>query len=98
MGLPEENNMKLLEAKMDRDTAIRIIQKNERGRQGEDAAHKLKRFKLDEEGLRRGANNQQTDLDHAATIIQRLFRGYVTRLKVRQHEQEELVYIYLNSS
>jgi hypothetical protein len=92
-GPAEEVNPGQLVPKMTREQAIKIIQKNERGRQGIDVGAQLRSLEMDSARRYRSAanGNQQTDLDQAAKTIQRCYRGFITRIKVKHHAREELV-------
>jgi hypothetical protein len=93
--------------KLTREQAIRIIQQAERGRQGIVRAKLMKELK--EEDLLRKRLNQSAagegnnpsfeaelrrkEPNFAATTIQRVFRGYLSRRKVRKMQLEELIFI-----
>lgn len=93
-GVPDEDPF-LLMPKMTKDQAIRIIQKNERGRQGAVRAKLMKELR-DEEIMRRQMSQegqQEKDPWAAATLIQKTFRGHISRMKTKKQAEEELVFI-----
>lgn len=85
---------------IDLDTAIRIIQKNERGRQGIDRGYQaikkhkndLKKrerdMKMHEEIDMAGEDNKRGD---AVIVIQKHFRGFTSREKVEKLREEEFI-------
>lgn len=75
--------------------AILIIQKNERARQGRATALYKRNVKRKEEKIRRQVElgESRIDMEQAATIIQKLFRGYFARKQVQQSVQEELQFL-----
>ena len=93
-GGSEENNAPL-KPTMSKEQAIRIIQKNERGRQGMVRAKLMKELK-DEEIVRRRLStegNVEKDPDAAAILIQKTFRGWLSRSRTKRQAAEELVFI-----
>jgi hypothetical protein len=77
------------------DDAIRVLQINERGRQGKQRAKFMKEIRRQEELERRLKESGHTEVDpeHAAVVIQKLFRGFKTMKQARQMREEELVFI-----
>lgn len=65
------------EMAMSTEDAIRLIQINERGRQGKQRARFMKEIRKQEELEKklRDAGGNETDPDRAAVLIQKLFRG-----------------------
>eukprot|EP00961_Rhodomonas_salina_P280752 3792528-Rhodomonas_salina.2 len=66
------------EKAMSTEDAIRLIQINERGRQGKQRARFMKEIRKQEElekKLKDVGGATETDPDSAATVIQKLFRG-----------------------
>jgi hypothetical protein len=95
LSADDDNDPATMLPKMTREQAIRIIQKNERGRQGQ-VRCKLMRDLRDEELTRRrlAANgDREQDPNYAATLIQKLFRGYLSRRLTQQQADEELAFI-----
>jgi IQ and AAA domain-containing protein len=82
-------------AQMSIEECIRVIQQNERGRQGKQRARFMREIRKQEEMERkmREVGQPETDPDHAATVIQKLFRGYKTIRQARMMREEELVFI-----
>lgn len=93
-GDADDGPMQLI-PKMTKEQAIRLIQKNERGRQGMVRAKLMKELR-DEEVLRRrmsAAGQAESDPNKMATLIQKCFRGHLSRIRVRKQAQEELVFV-----
>jgi len=99
----DEGTSTLLVPRLTRDQAIRIIQRNERGRQGVVRARLMKELR-DEEMLRKratAANGGEADggggvlsnPQAAATMIQKVFRGHLVRLKINKQRKEEMVFL-----
>ncbi len=88
--------------KMTREQAIKIIQKNERGRQGMVRAKLMKEFR-EEDMLRRrlsgaapgDSDAPKLDPNLAATLIQKVFRGFSSRKASKQAAKEELKFLGL---
>ena len=79
--------------RLTREQAIKIIQKNERGRQGAMRARLMRELREEDARKKRRESGQQGTRDDAALTIQKLWRGYRARKRVRQEEQEELVFL-----
>eukprot|EP01041_Mallomonas_annulata_P004376 gene4375-8717_t len=77
------------------DRAIEIIQRNERGRQGNERALLVKDLREKErQGRMYDASAQiEMDSDIAATNLQRMFRGYLSRNAAVNERENELVFI-----
>jgi len=87
---------------IDLDTAIRILQKNERGRQGIDRGYQaIKKHKNDLKKKERdaklhdeidmaGDDNKRVD---AVVVIQKYFRGFTSREKVEKIREDELIFL-----
>jgi IQ and AAA domain-containing protein len=77
------------------DEAVRILQISERGRQGKQRAFFMREVRRQEELERRlkETGQAETDPEHAAVVIQKLFRGFKTMRQARQMREEELVFI-----
>jgi hypothetical protein len=85
--------------KLTKEQAIRIIQKNERGRQGNVRAKLMKELR-DEDSMRKkltAAGAGQAHPTVAATLIQKVFRGHLVRLQVAKQTQEEFVFLGMKS-
>ncbi|KAL4506963.1 hypothetical protein ABPG72_001384 [Tetrahymena utriculariae] len=85
----------------DMDTAIRIIQRYERGRQGIERANLAKILKKEEEKklerqkkLAEGTEiGEETEKDDAALVIKKYWRGYKSRRIVQDIREEELLFL-----
>jgi len=87
---------------IDIDTAIRILQKNERGRQGIDRGYqaikkhkndlkkKERDMKMHDEMNMDGEENKRSD---AVIVIQKYFRGFTSREQVEKIREDELVFL-----
>ena len=77
------------------DDAVRIIQFNERARQSLQRARFVREIRRQEELERRLKDKGPAEVDpeHAAVVIQKLFRGFKTLRQARQMREEELVFI-----
>ncbi len=75
------------------EEAIRMIQTHERARQGR--ARALMYKNLLKEMERANANRGESTMDNnvASTIIQKTWRGYITRKKVKQWRHEEFMFL-----
>ena len=88
--------------KLTKDQAIRLIQKNERGRQGNVRAKLMKELR-DEDNMRKkltnssAAGNGQSHPTYAATLIQKTFRGHYVRMKIQKQTQDELIFLGMKS-
>lgn len=85
--------------RLTKEQAIRIIQKNERGRQGMVRARLMKELR-DEDSMRKkltAAGAGQAHPTAAATLIQKVFRGHLVRLKIQKQTHEELVFLGMKS-
>eukprot|EP00286_Rhodomonas_abbreviata_P017348 CAMPEP_0181334596 /NCGR_PEP_ID=MMETSP1101-20121128/26353_1 /TAXON_ID=46948 /ORGANISM="Rhodomonas abbreviata, Strain Caron Lab Isolate" /LENGTH=391 /DNA_ID=CAMNT_0023444601 /DNA_START=334 /DNA_END=1506 /DNA_ORIENTATION=+ len=80
---------------MSTEDAIKVIQINERGRQGKQRARFMKEIRKQEELEKklREMGQPETDPDSAAVVIQKLFRGFKTMKQARMMREEELVFI-----
>jgi SpoVK/Ycf46/Vps4 family AAA+-type ATPase len=94
-GNVEEQSPTAIIPKITKEQAIRIIQKNERGRQGAVRARLMKELR-DEEIIRKRlaeSGKGERDATTAATTIQKSVRGFVARRKVRRMAEDELVFV-----
>ncbi len=75
------------------EEAIRLIQTHERARQGRARAQMYKNLLKEME--RANANKGESTMDNnvASTIIQKTWRGYITRKKVKQWRHEEFMFL-----
>jgi hypothetical protein len=82
-----------VEIKMTIEEAIRLIQTHERARQGRARAQMYKNLLKEME--RANANKGESTMDNnvASTIIQKTWRGYITRKKVKQWRHEEFMFL-----
>lgn len=81
--------------KMELASAIEVIQRNERGRQGKQRALLVKELREEEKRRRNydAAAKLEMDPEIAAIGIQRLFRGFFSRARAAVAREEELVFI-----
>lgn len=94
-GMENEANSGNGGIQMDMASAIDAIQRNERGRQGKQRALLVKELREEERRRRNydAAAHLETDPEIAAIGIQRLFRGFSSRVKAAVAREEELVFI-----
>ena len=84
--------------RLTREQAIKIIQKNERGRQGAMRAHLMKELREEDARKKLRDSGVVCTRDDAATTIQRVWRGYAARKRVQEEELEELIFLGLKPS
>lgn len=86
--------------KMELSSAIEIIQRNERGRQGLQRALLVKELREEEKRRKNydAAAKLEMDPEIAAIGIQRLFRGFFSRARAAVAREEELVFIGMQPS
>lgn len=77
--------------KLSLEQAVRILQANERGRQGRERARFMREIRLQEERDKRG--DAQSDPIKAAVLIQKVVRGHLGRVKAKKLRSEELAFI-----
>lgn len=77
------------------EEAVRLIQINERARQGRLRAKFMKEIRTEEERERRALERGPPTLDAnvAATRIQRIWKGFVQRKITKRERQEEMIFI-----
>ena len=82
------------------DDAIEVIQRNERGRQGQQKALRAKKTRDDEARRKqyRDDNEVLMDPDLAATRIQTLARKYTARVSTAKMREDEYVFLGMTSS
>lgn len=77
------------------ESALRVVQLNERGRQGRQRAKFMKEIRMQEERERRllaqGGDEREPEL--SAVLIQQNYRGFISRKKTNQMRAEELIFI-----
>ena len=98
-GIDTDSSYSSYIPKLTKDQAIRIIQKNERGRQGNVRAKLMKELR-DEDSMRKKLTASGTGQAHpttAATLIQKVFRGHLIRMKIAKQTQEEFVFLGMKS-
>jgi hypothetical protein len=87
---------------VDIDGAVRMIQTNERGRQGvnrimliKKIIKKQKKEREMREAMKAGKNvfTPQQMEQQAAEVLQRRFRGILSRKEVEKHREEEMVFL-----
>lgn len=84
--------------RLTKEQAIRIIQKNERGRQGAMRARLMKELREEDARKRQREAGQAMTRDSAATLIQKTWRGYWARKRTREEELEELIFLGMKPS
>lgn len=82
---------------MTAEQAIEVIKRNERGRQGKQRALLVKEVRADERKQRLYDATMPASIDKdpstAASDIQKVWRGYLSRIKALRAREEELVFI-----
>eukprot|EP00842_Homolaphlyctis_polyrhiza_P001543 jgi/Hompol1/238/HPOL_000387-RA len=79
---------------MSQSDAIRIIQCNERGRQGKLRAKYMRDIKLQAQREKEMiGNDDDNEVNEAALKIQRVYRGYKAQVKVQKMLADELVFL-----
>jgi hypothetical protein len=88
---------------MDIDTAIRYIQRSERGRQGIARINTIRKIiknqeqeKRDRIALKKGKkleSSQQVKEAKAAEVLQKRFRGITARKAIEQMREEEMIFL-----
>jgi hypothetical protein len=82
------------------ESAIRVVQLNERGRQGRARAKFMKEIRWNEDRERRllAQGGEGTEPEQAALFVQRRWRGYQSRRATVAMRAEELVFISMAPS
>ena len=95
IGLVSDDQLHRLSSlnRLTREHAIKLIQKNERGRQGAMRAKLMRELREEDARKRLRDAGHHPTRDDAALTIQRAWRGYLTRKRVREEAQEELVFL-----
>jgi hypothetical protein len=77
------------------DRAIEIIQRNERGRQGQARASIVRSMREKERQgrLYESSTRMEMDADIAATNLQRMLKGFISRSEARRERENELMFI-----
>lgn len=77
------------------DRAIEIIQRNERGRQGNERASLVRNLREKERQGRifEASARVEMDVDIAATNLQRMLKGFISRTEAVQERENELMFI-----
>ncbi len=75
------------------EEAIRLIQTHERARQGRARAIMYKNLLKEMERANANKGESTMDSNVASTIIQKQWRGYITRKKVKQLRHEEFMFL-----
>eukprot|EP00817_Percolomonadidae_sp_ATCC50343_P004859 CAMPEP_0117428826 /NCGR_PEP_ID=MMETSP0758-20121206/8448_1 /TAXON_ID=63605 /ORGANISM="Percolomonas cosmopolitus, Strain AE-1 (ATCC 50343)" /LENGTH=375 /DNA_ID=CAMNT_0005215399 /DNA_START=124 /DNA_END=1247 /DNA_ORIENTATION=+ len=80
--------------------AVLIIQTNERGRQGRQSTKYKRDLKKREERVRKVVEHGEFQMDRskAAALVQKIYKGYITRKKTRQMIKEELEFLGMAES
>ncbi|PAA67765.1 hypothetical protein BOX15_Mlig006146g1 [Macrostomum lignano] len=95
---PSEKEEKAAEVKMSLEEAIRLVQVQERARQGRLRAKFMREIREQEEKSRQDATRGAPTLDpvDAAVRIQKLWRGVMIRRKVTRLRDDEFVWLGMN--
>ncbi|EDV25409.1 uncharacterized protein TRIADDRAFT_24164, partial [Trichoplax adhaerens] len=85
--------------KMTVEEAVRIVQIHERARQGRLRAKFMKDIRAQEERERLAATKGAPTMDQnvAASILQKLWRGYYQRKRAREQREQELIFLGMNT-
>jgi len=88
------------EAELTKEEAVRLIQINERARQGRLRAKFMKEIRMQEERERLAATRGAPTMDQATAVIliQKMWKGFVTRKKTARMREEELVFIGMKAT
>jgi hypothetical protein len=89
---PKESKDKQ-DPKMTIEEAIRLIQSHERARQGRARAQMYRNLLREMERANANKGESTMDKNQAATLVQKLWRGYITRKKVVHWRQEEFMFL-----
>jgi IQ and AAA domain-containing protein len=95
-GAPMKRDTSVSGPSLSLEEAIRIIQINERGRQGRARAREAKELRNQEKFLH--FQPPKMDEETAATCIQRTLRGYLTRKHTKKMREEELEFVGMKPS
>lgn len=82
------------------EEAIEILQRNERGRQGRQRAILVQELREEEKQRRlyESKEHEEMDPELAATQLQRVYRGYLSRREAERDRDAELVFIGMRPS
>ena len=75
------------------EDAVRLIQTHERARQGRARAQMYKNLMKEMERANANKGEPSMDKNSAATIIQKYWRGFITRKKAKQWRTEEFMFL-----
>uniref|UniRef100_W5KQD7 IQ motif containing with AAA domain 1 n=1 Tax=Astyanax mexicanus TaxID=7994 RepID=W5KQD7_ASTMX len=76
------------------ERAVQLLQVSERARQGRLRAHFMKEIWREERRIRQGEDGPtEADLNLAATLIQRVWRGYRERKRTKKERLEEMIFL-----
>lgn len=89
---PKESKDKQ-DIKMTLEEAIRIIQSHERARQGRARAQMYRNLLREMERANANRSEATMDKNMAATHIQRLWKGFITRKKATKWREEEFMFL-----
>merc|ERR1712157_356042 len=83
------------EVRLTKEDAIRLIQVHERARQGRLRAKFMREIRMQEEREKMAANRgaPTMDPDVAAVHMQRMWKGYSTRVLAQKQREEEMIFI-----
>ena len=91
----EDENADDFDIQFSLNDAIEIIQRNERGRQGRQRASLVQELREEEKQRRlfESKDHEEMDPELAATQLQRVYRGYLSRRAAEKDRDQELVFI-----
>ncbi len=92
---PNKGKAQARDDSMTLESALRVVQLNERGRQGRQRAKFMKEIRAQEDRERRlmQRGGEEKEPEHAAVMLQQHWRGYSSRKQTDIMRQEELVFI-----
>ena len=95
MMIPDPYDSAVVAETMTLDRAIEIIQRNERGRQGYERAALVRALREKERQGRifESSARMEMDADLAATNLQRMMKGFISRTEAAKERENELMFI-----
>ncbi|XP_048056438.1 dynein regulatory complex protein 11 isoform X2 [Megalobrama amblycephala] len=78
---------------MSMERAVWLLQVSERARQGRLRAHFMKTIRQEEQRRLQGSSSSMLDPDRAATCIQKVWRGFRDRRRVKKECLEEMIFL-----
>lgn len=94
LQIPDPYDSAIVQEAMSLDRAIEIIQRNERGRQGQHRAAITRQVREKERGrIFESSTRIEMDADIAATNLQRMMKGFMARTEAAKERENELMFI-----